>query len=100
MIVEIGPRPYVALAFPEESAFYSTGENPPPPEVRLIKSMAGLSAMIGSADTELIVCHPNFVSPWTLRHINRNVVSRRFIEGRSPLFRAIAPELLRRRGRA
>ena len=24
-------------------------------------------------EAELIVCHPNFVSPWTLRHINRNI---------------------------
>jgi hypothetical protein len=32
--------------------------------------------------------------------LNRNVVSRRFIEGHSPLVRAIGPELLRRRGRA
>ena len=101
MIIEIGFRPYVALAFPDESAFFSTGETPPRPEVRLIRSMAELWGMLGAADTELIVCHPNFVSPWTPRHINRNIVSRRFIEGRSPLLRAIAPELLRRRrGRA
>ena len=100
MILEIGPRPYVALAFPEASAFFSTGENPPSPHLRQIRSMAELTRMIGSAETELIACHPNFVSPWTARHINRNIVSRRFIEGRSPLIRAIAPELLRRPRRA
>ncbi len=100
MIVEIGPRPYVALAFPEESVFFSTGENPPPAHISRIRSLAELWRRVGSAETELIVCHPNFVSPWSLRHINRNVVSRRFIEGRSPLVRAIGPELLRRRGRA
>jgi hypothetical protein len=100
MILEIGFRPYVALAFPDEAVFFSTGETPPPPGVRRVGSMAELWGLVGSAETELIVCHPNFVSPWTLRHINRNIVSRRFIEGRSPLVRAIAPELLRRRGRA
>src|ERR1700761_8943416 len=98
MIVEIGPRPYVALAFPEESAFFSTGENPPPEHVRRVRSLAELWRLVRAAGTELIVCHPNFVSPWTPRHINRNVVSRRFLEGRSPLIRAIGPELLRRRG--
>ena len=97
MIIEIGPRPYVASAFPDESLFFSTGEAEPPPGPRLLRSLGELSRLLGSADTELIVCHPNFVSPWTLRHLNRNIVSRRFIEGRSPLTRAIAPELLRRR---
>jgi hypothetical protein len=100
MILEIGPRPYVAAAFPEQSAFFSTGETPPPPGIRLIRSLTALWRMLGAGEAELIVCHPNFVSPWALRHLNRNVVSRRFIEGRSPLFRAIAPELLRRRGAA
>ena len=43
MIVEIGPRPYVALAFPEESPFFSTGENrPPPAHIRRIRSLAEL----------------------------------------------------------
>lgn len=100
MIVEIGPRPYVALAFPEESAFFSTGENPTPEHIRRIRSLAELWRLLGAGETELIVCHPNFVSPWTLRHLNRNVLSRRFIQGRSPLVRAIGPELLRRRGAA
>jgi hypothetical protein len=100
MIVEIGPRPYVAAAFAGESAFFSTGENPPPPDMRTIGSLGELWRMLAAGETELIVCQPNFVSPWTLRHVNRNVVSRRFIEGRSPLLRAIAPELLRRRRRA
>src|SRR5579872_4037075 len=97
MIIEIGPRPYVAAAFAGESAFFSTGEQPPAPGIRAIGSLAELWRMLGANETELIVCHPNYVSPWTLRHINRNIVSRRFIEGRSPLVRAIAPELLRRR---
>ncbi len=100
MIIEIGPRPYVAAAFPEESAFFSTGETVPPPGPRLIGSLAELWRMLGAGAAELIVCHPNFVSPWTLRHLNRNIVSRRFIEGRSPLVRAIGPELLRRRAGA
>ena len=42
MIVEIGPRPYVALAFPEESTFFSTGENRPPAHIRRIRSLAEL----------------------------------------------------------
>src|SRR6185437_2560882 len=100
MILEIGFRPYVAPSFPDETVFFSTGETAPPPGVRLVRSMPELWGLVGSAETELIVCHPNFVSPWTLRHINRNIVSRRFIEGRSPLMRAIGPELLRRRRRA
>ena len=100
MILEIGPRPYVALAYPEASAFFSTGETPPPAHVRRIGSLAELWRLAGAAETELIVCHPNFVSPWSLRHLNRNVVSRQFIEGRSPLVRALGPELLRWRGPA
>ena len=97
MIVEIGPRPYVAAAFPEEAAFFSTNDAEPPPGPRRLRSLAELSRLLGSAETELVVCHPNFVSPWSLRHLNRNIASRRFIEGRSPVVRALAPELLRRR---
>lgn len=100
MIVEIGPRPFVAPAFPEEAVFFSTDPSADLPEgVRALPTLGSLWRALGDRRTELVVCHPNFAAPWSLRHLNRSIFSRRFLEGRSPLLRALGPELLRwRRG--
>jgi hypothetical protein len=98
VIVEIGPAPYIALGYPEETHFFATDPAAAiPPGVRRLSSLAALSRALGSAELSLVVCRPNFSTPWGLRHLNRSMVSRRLLEGRSPLFTALAPELLRRR---
>jgi hypothetical protein len=95
VIVEIGPRPYVARAYANEAAFFPTDFNEIPDDVRVLGSLAALSRALAQPDLELIVCHPNFSSPWGVRHLNRSIVSRKLVQGRSPLLRAFGPELLR-----
>ena len=101
MIVEIGPQPFVSLALPKQSLFYSTQwpivELDP---TRVIGSLRELWGVLGRADVEMIVVFPTFFGPLSLRRLNRAIFSRRMLEGRSPLVRGIAPELLRARGRA
>jgi hypothetical protein len=101
MIVEIGPRPYIARTYPAESAFFSTDSARDRPEgIAMLPSLGDLWAALARSDIDLVVCHPNFSAPWSVRHINRSVFSWRFVQGRSPLFRAIGPELARWRGKA
>ncbi|HEY3799672.1 MAG TPA: glycosyltransferase [Caulobacteraceae bacterium] len=96
MIIEIGPRPLVAAAFPSESLFFSTeSAGASFDNVEMLRSLPALWRALGRSDLELIVCHPSFSAPWSTRHLHRSILSRRFLAGRSPLFRAIGPELLR-----
>jgi hypothetical protein len=101
VILEIGPRPYVATAYPEDCLFFATDPAAAAPEaVRSLRSLGALWRALGSADIELVVCHPNFSAPWGFRALSRNLFSWRFLKRRSPLMRAFGPELLRWRGRA
>jgi hypothetical protein len=98
VIVEIGPAPYVALAYPDETLFFATDRAAPAPAgVRTLGSLGALSAALGSRELTLVVCRPNFSSPWAARHIGRQLFSRRLFEGRAALVPALGPELLRRR---
>ena len=101
MIVEIGPQPFVSLALPKESLFYSTQwPNVELDPTRVIPSLRGLWGVLARADIEMIIVFPAFFGPWSLRRLNRAIFSRRMLEGRSPLVRGVAPELLRARRRA
>jgi hypothetical protein len=101
VIVEIGPRPYIARAYPDETAYFSTDSARDRPEgVASLSTLGDLSAALARSDVDLVICHPNFSAPWSLRHVGRSVFSRRFLQGRSPLIRAIGPELARWRGKA
>jgi hypothetical protein len=95
VILEIGPRAYVARAYAADTAFFPTGFDEVPEGVRVLGSLAALSRALARPDLELIVCHPGFSSPWGARHLSRSIVSRKFLQGRSSLFRAFGPELLR-----
>jgi hypothetical protein len=101
MIVEIGPRPYVAAAFPESSLFFATDAPPDPIEgLTVLRSLAGLWSALGRPDVDLVVCHPNFSAPWSPRRLARTIFSRKFVQGRAPLLPAFGPELVRRHGKA
>lgn len=100
MIVEIGPRAYIARAYPDETLFFPTVPATRQDGVQTIASLFGLWRALGRADVDLIVCHPNFSRPWGLRALGRAIFSSKFLRGRSPLARAFGPELLRWRGRA
>jgi len=101
VIVEIGPRPYIATAYPDEALFFATApQEPAADSVRTLPSLGALWAALGRSDLELIVCHPTFSRPWGLRALSRAIFSSRLLRGRSPLVRAFGPELLRWHGRA
>ena len=101
MIIEIGPRPYVALAYPDETLFYASRAGSEAPATnQVLGSLSDLWIALGRADVDVVVVHPSFSSPWSLRHLHRSILSRRLLQGRSPLIRAAAPELLRWRGAA
>ena len=55
---------------------------------------------LGEPQVELIVVHPTFYAPWSWRWLSRALFSRRVLKGPPPLLRALAPQLLRWRGRA
>jgi hypothetical protein len=101
MILEIGPRPYVATAFPDSALFFATEPVDAPVEgVATLRSLPALWSAIGRPDVDLIVCHPNFSAPWSPRRLARALFSRKFVQGRAALLPAFGPELLRRRTRA
>jgi hypothetical protein len=101
VILEIGPRAYIARAYPNETLFFATDPAAAcPAGVQTIASLFGLLRALGRADVDLIVCHPNFSQPWGLRALGRSIFSSRFVRGRSPLVRSFGPELLRWRGKA
>jgi hypothetical protein len=102
VIVEIGPRPYVALAYPDETLFFSsrTAADAAPFDGEVLESLSDVWEALARPDVELIVVAPSFSPPWSLRHLHRSIFSRKMLQGRSPLLRAAAPELLRWRGRA
>jgi hypothetical protein len=100
VIVEIGPRPYVARAFPDEAAFFATDPAAEVGDLDAIKSLGALWRRLDDPRVELIVCHPNFGAPYGARALGRAVFSSRLLAGRSPLVRSFGPELLRLRGRA
>lgn len=97
MIVEIGPRPYVASAYPDASLFFATAavEDIPAGLTRL-RSLPALWAALARSDVDLVVCHPNFSAPWSPRRLGRTLFSRKFVQGRAGLLPALGPELLRR----
>src|SRR5579859_4992184 len=99
MIVEIGPRPYVARAFAADSLFYATEAGVEAAGVETLPSLAGLWRALARPDVDLVLCHPSFSSPWGLRHWSRTLFSRRFLEGRAAVTRPFGPQLLRWRRR-
>ena len=100
MILEIGQRPYIARAYPDETRFFATDPAADTTGLAAIGSLPGLWRALGDPATELIICHPNFSAPWGPRALGRAFFSSRFLRGRSPLMRSFGPELLRWRGRA
>jgi hypothetical protein len=101
VIIEIGDKPFVSSAFPEESAYFSTtwsGDRPA--EGRVLTGLFALWRALGDPAVTLIVCHPTYYAPWSWRHLIRSLFSRHIFRGRMPILRAYAPQLLRWRGRA
>lgn len=100
-IIEIGDKPFVKSALPDETAYFSTAFVPPPADpdngfhVVSVATMPLLLRVLQDHETSLIVCHPTFFSPWHWRWISRALFNRRTLRGHIPLVRAFGPQLLR-----
>jgi hypothetical protein len=101
MIVEIGPRPYVASVYPDEALFFETERGASQHEgLNVLSSLAALGQALRRPDVDLVVCHPNFSAPWSPRRLGRIIFSRKLLEGRAGFLPAFGPELLRRKPKA
>lgn len=102
-IVEIGDKPFVKSAYPQETAYFSTAFVPPAANpANGFHTVSGrtlrlLRRMLHDDTTSLIVCHPTFFSPWHWRWLSRALFNRRTLQGHVPLVRAFGPQLLRGR---
>lgn len=100
-IIEIGDKPFVKSAFPDETTYFSTAFVPPPADpgdgfhVVSFATIPLLRRLLQDRETSLIVCHPTFFSPWHWRWISRALFNRRALQGHVPLVRAFGPQFLR-----
>lgn len=104
-IIEIGDKPYVKQAFPEQTTYFSTyhvAEAVDPARGMYavsLQTIRDLRERLQAPDLSLIVCHPTFFSPWHWRWLGRAVFDRRILQGQFPFVRALGPQLLRERTR-
>lgn len=102
-IVEIGEKPFIQHAFPNQVRYFSTW-----PEANAsssssaegnacLSTLAALARALREPDLSLVVCHPTFFSPWHWRWIIRTLFDRKMMQRTRSFPRAIGPQLLRRR---
>jgi hypothetical protein len=101
-ILEIGAVPYMWEAFPATTEFYSVWPDETinePCRGRNIVTLRGLPQLarrLADPSFDLIVVHAPAMSPWSGRAMVRNLFRRSSLQGRFPLVRGFAVELLRR----
>lgn len=100
-IVEIGDKPFVKSAFPQETVFFSTASKARPSDVDsgshdvTLRTLPLLRRLLHDRATTLVVCHPTYSAPWSWRGIARGVGHRRALRGDIDLIRMLGPQLLR-----
>jgi hypothetical protein len=100
-IVEIGDKPFIKSAFPEETYFFSTYAVAPVTDRHAkvfnisLSTIKDLRGLLRDPSVSLIVCHPSPSSPWSPRTISRALFSRRIFNGQVPLLRAFGSQFLR-----
>lgn len=98
-IVEIAARPYVKLAYPDETTCFSTGREAAwhDPARRSYCVTATTLPVLWRAlrQADLVVCEPCALPPWSHRWIARSLFDRRALRGHVPLLRPWGPQLLR-----
>src|SRR5437870_2858703 len=100
-IVEIGDKPLIKMAFPDETYFFSTfAEAPRTDEDGKFFNISPativlLRRMLSDPSVSLIVCHPTPGHPLDPRMISRAVANRRIFRGHFPLLRWFGPQFLR-----
>jgi len=102
-IIEIGDKPLVKKAFPDETWFFSTSVVAPRTDeaakiFNIAPSTIGrLRQLLADASTSLVVCHPTPSAPWDPRIVSRAIFNRRIFSGHFPLLRWCGPQFLRGR---
>jgi len=101
-IVEIGPIPFVARAYPEATQFYSTwaGDNSPADranglDVVSLRGLPGIIRQLRDPALALIVVHSFPFAPWNPLLISRMVFRRNVLRGGGALVRALGQQTIR-----
>ncbi len=91
-IVEIG-RPFIKYALPDTRCFASrcTTSQPGTP----LEPIWKLRSALRDPKLDLVVCHPQYFAPWSLRWWLRHISHRNMLRGYLPLTSLFAPQLLR-----
>lgn len=98
--LEIG-APWLKAVFPQQTQCFSTfhDSRTADPANGLFnispRTLPKLHSALRSPDLSLIVCRPLFYPPWHWQWINRELFSRRALQGRSRLLSAFGTQLLR-----
>ena len=105
-IIEIGDKPLIKLAYPEETWFFSTAAlaHKTDEQARIYNispaTIPLLHGLLSDPSISLIVCHPTPSAPWNPRIVFRAIFNRRIFGGHFPLLRWFGPQFLRRRLKA
>ena len=100
-IVEIGDKPFIKSAFPEQTYFFSTSAAGPATDLQAgifnisLSTIKYLRELLSDSTISLIVCHPTPSSPWGARAVSRALFNKRILRGQVPLLRAFGPQFLR-----
>lgn len=100
-IIEIGDKPFIKSAFPDETLFFCTYAVAPKTDENAgifnisFRSIGKLRRLLRDETVSLIVCHPTFSAPWGLRAIGRALFSRRILQGYFPVIRSFGPQFVR-----
>jgi hypothetical protein len=100
-LLEVGDKPFIKQAFPDQTIYFSTyftHTTNEPDKGRYSVSPATLPILwraMRDPALSLIVCHPTFFAPWDVRWLGRALFDRRSLRGHVPIARAFGPQLLR-----
>jgi len=99
--LEIG-APWLKTIFPQQTECFSnfhTGRTADPNNGLhpiTLRTLPKLKRALNAPELSLVVCRPGFYPPWHWQWINRELFSRRALQGQSRLFGAVGAQLLRR----
>jgi hypothetical protein len=101
-IVEIGDKPFIKHALPDQVTYFSTW---PDDDMRKLSddgsrvvslsTLETLWRVLREPETSLVVCHPTFSSPWHWRWVARALFDRRVLHRSRSFLRAMGPQVLR-----
>jgi hypothetical protein len=98
--VEIGP-PWIKAIFPQQTQCFSTIHIPSTADPAnglhdiSLRTLPQLYRALRAPDLALVVCRPPFYPPWHWQWINRELFSRRALNGQSHILSPVAAQLLR-----